>query len=100
MIECTYYLTFLKRNKELFIELSEIVLAFVSILSAITGAVVKSIMKDIKDLEKSMNTCKSDLPMKFVLKDDFHGDIGDIKTEIRSQGTKIDQIWKHMRISK
>ena len=75
-------------------------MAFVSILSAITGAVVKSIMTDIKDLEKNMNSCKSDLPMKFVLKDDFHGDIGDIKTEIRSQGTKIDQIWKHMRISK
>ena len=81
-------------------ELSEMVLAFVSIMSAITGAVVKSIMTDIKDLEKSMNACKSDLPMKFVLKDDFHGDIADIKTEIRSQGTKIDQIWKHMRISK
>ena len=81
-------------------ELSEIVLAFVSIMSAITGGVVKSIMADIKDLERSMNSCKSDLPMKFVLKEDFHCDVADIKTEIRSQGTKIDQIWKHMRLKK
>lgn len=79
-------------------EVADMVLAFVSVLSAITGGVVKSIMADIKDLEKSMNACKSDLPMKFVLKEDFHGDVADIKTEIRSQGTKIDQIWKHMRI--
>lgn len=57
-------------------------------------------MGDIKDLEKNMNRCQNDLPMKFILKEDYHGDVNDIKTEIRAQSTKIDQIWKHMRIGK
>ena len=81
-------------------EVADIVLAFVSILSAITGGVVKSIMSDIKDLEKNMNQCQQDLPMKFILKDDYHSDMTEIKTELRENGKKIDQIWKHMRISK
>ena len=79
-------------------ELSDAVLAFVSVLSAITGGVVKSIMADIKDLERNMNTCQQDLPMKFILKDDYHNDLSEIKTELRENGKKIDQIWKHMRI--
>jgi hypothetical protein len=78
--------------------LSEIILAFVSILSAITGGVVRSIMKDIKDLELSMHTCQVDLPVRFMLKEDYHGDAKDIKEELREQSKKIDQIWKHMRI--
>ncbi|MCS5594814.1 MAG: hypothetical protein NZ730_09770 [Porticoccaceae bacterium] len=81
-------------------EVADIVLAFVSILSAITGGVVKSIMRDIKDLEKNMNQCQRDLPMKFILKDDYHSDMSEIKTELRENGKKIDQIWKHMRIGK
>lgn len=45
-----------------------------------------------------MNTCQQDLPMKFILKDDYHNDLSEIKTELRENGKKIDQIWKHMRI--
>jgi len=60
-------------------EVSDIVLALVSILSAITGGVVKSIMKDIKDLEHSMNTCQSDLPKEFVMKSDYKDDIKEVK---------------------
>ena len=61
-------------------ELSDIVLAFVSILSAITGGVVKSIMKDIKDLEHNMNHCQSSLPKEFVMKTDYKDDIKEIKS--------------------
>ncbi|MCS5589010.1 MAG: hypothetical protein NZ824_03470 [Candidatus Thioglobus sp.] len=81
-------------------DVSELVLAFVSVMSAITGGVVKSIMTDIKDLEHNMNQCQRDLPMKFILKDDYHSDMTEIKTELRENGKKIDQIWKHMRIGK
>jgi len=81
-------------------ELSDIVLAFVSILSAITGGVVKNIMTDIKDLEKNMNQCQQSMPKEYMLKADYHSDAKDIKDELREQSKKIDQIWKHMRISK
>jgi hypothetical protein len=61
-------------------ELSDIVLAFVSILSAITGGVVRNIMRDIKDLEHNMNHCQSNLPKEFVMKSDYKEDIKEIKS--------------------
>ena len=79
-------------------ELSDIVLAFVSILSAITGGVVKIIMKDIKDLEHTMSTCQSNMPKEYVLKADYSNDAHEIKTELREQRKLIDQIWKVIRV--
>jgi predicted urease superfamily metal-dependent hydrolase len=61
-------------------ELSDIVLALVSILTAITGGVVKTVMKDIKDLEHNMNSCQNDLPKEFVMKTDYKDDIKEIKS--------------------
>ena len=81
-------------------EISDIVLAFVSILSAITGGVVKSIMKDIKDLEHTMNHCQSSMPKDYVLKDDYKTEASEIKAMITEQSKKIDQIWKHIRVDK
>jgi len=81
-------------------EISDIVLAFVSILSAITGGVVKSIMKDIKDLEHTMNHCQSSMPKDYVLKDDYKTEASEIKAMITEQSKKIDQIWKSLRVDK
>ena len=81
-------------------ELSEIILAFVSVLSAITGGVVKSIMKDIKDLERTMTNCQSNMPINYVLKTDYKTEMSELKVMIESQSRKIDQIWKHMRVEK
>ena len=71
-------------------EISDIVLAFVSILSAITGGVVKSIMKDIKDLEHNMNHCQTSLPKEFVMKDDYRDDIKEIKTMLGKLFDKVE----------
>jgi len=81
-------------------ELSDIILAFVSVLSAITGGVVKSIMKDIKDLERTMTNCQSNMPINYVLKTDYKTEMSELKVMIESQSRKIDQIWKHMRVEK
>jgi len=72
------------------VEISDIVLAFVSILSAITGGVVKSIMKDIKDLEHNMNHCQTSLPKEFVMKDDYKDDIKEIKTMLGKLFDKVE----------
>jgi len=72
------------------VEISDIVLAFVSILSAITGGVVKSVMKDIKDLEHNMNHCQTSLPKEFVMKDDYKDDIKEIKTMLGKLFDKVE----------
>jgi len=72
------------------VEISDIVLAFVSILSAITGGVVKSVMKDIKDLEHNMNHCQTSLPKEFVMKDDYRDDIKEIKTMLGKLFDKVE----------
>lgn len=60
-------------------ELSDIVLTLVGILVAIMGGLIKSIIRDIKDLEKQINTCQGNLPLNYVLKDDYREDIAEIK---------------------
>ena len=52
-------------------ELSDIILTLVGILTAIIGGVVKSVMIDIKELEANINTCQMDLPKEYVLKVDY-----------------------------
>ena len=79
-------------------ELSEIILALVGILSTGSIFVIKNIMTDIKELEHTMNSCQSNMPRDYVLKSDYKTEASEIKSMIIEQSKKIDQIWKHMRI--
>ncbi len=81
-------------------ELSELVLAAVGALSAISAWVVKSLVADVKELEHTMNRCQSSMPRDYVLKLDYKTEASEIKAMITEQSKKIDQIWKHMRIDK
>jgi hypothetical protein len=58
-------------------ELSDVVLALVGIISAITGGVVKSLVADLKGVEKQINA----LPKEYVLKSEYHDDIKEVKTD-------------------
>ena len=60
-------------------ELSDIILALVGIVSMTTGFVVKNIMADIKELEHNMTTCQSQMPKEYVLKDDYKSEMREIK---------------------
>lgn len=60
-------------------ELSDIILALVGIISMITGFVVKNIVADIKELEHNMTTCQSQMPKEYVLKDDYKSEMREIK---------------------
>ena len=79
-------------------ELSEVILALVGILSTGSLFVIKNIMTDIKELEHTMNSCQSNMPRDYVLKSDYKTEASEIKAMIIEQSKKIDQIWKHMRI--
>ena len=81
-------------------ELSEIILATVGALSTISAWVVSNLTRDLKKLDDKLNACQIDLHSRFIQKEDYHIDINELKSELREQSKKIDQIWKHMRVEK
>jgi hypothetical protein len=66
-------------------ELSDVVLALVGIISAITGGVVKSLVADLKSVEKQIGA----LPKEYVLKSEYHDDIKEIKHLIEKLFDKV-----------
>jgi len=66
-------------------ELSEIILTLVGILAAITGGVVKSLVADLKSVEKQIGA----LPKEYVLKSEYHDDIKEIKHLIEKLFDKV-----------
>lgn len=79
-------------------ELSEIILASVGALSTISAWVVKNLATDLKKLDEKLSNCQIDMHDRFVQKSEFQADMAELKAELRAQSTKIDQIWKHMRV--
>ena len=79
-------------------ELSEVILALVGILSTGSLFVIKNIMTDIKELEHTMNSCQSNMPRDYVLKSDYKTEASEIKSMIIEQSKKIDQIWQVLRV--
>ncbi len=61
-------------------ELSDIILGLVGILTTIIGWVVRNVVADINELEHNMNTCQTALPEKYVMKSDYKDDIKEIKS--------------------
>jgi len=71
-------------------ELSDVVLALVSIISTGLMAVMKSITKDVKELEDRMTSCQIDLHKDFVQKDEYMHQIDKIEK-------MLDQIYSILR---
>jgi len=60
-------------------ELSDVILALVGIISTGTIFVIKNIMLDVKELEHNMTHCQTSLPKEYVLKDDHNRELREIK---------------------
>ena len=60
-------------------ELSDVILALIGIISTGTIFVIKNIMSDIKELEHNMTHCQTSLPKEYVLKDDHNRELAEIK---------------------
>jgi len=69
------------------LSLSDVVLALVGIISAITGGVVKSLVADLKGVEKQISA----LPKEYVLKSEYHDDIKEIKHLIEKLFDKVNE---------
>jgi hypothetical protein len=76
-----------------------LILGLVGIISSVSAWVVRAIMSDVKELEHTMTSCQTNMPRDYVLKADYRNEASEIKSMISEQSKKIDQIWKHMRIS-
>ena len=61
-------------------ELQNFILMLVSLVVGMLGYFLTRLASDIKELEKNINQCQSTLPKEYVLRDDYHRDIDEIKT--------------------
>ena len=61
-------------------ELADIILALVGVVTTISAWVIKSFITDVKELEHHMTTCQSTMPKEYVMKVDYKEDIKEIKS--------------------
>ena len=70
----------------------EIIQGLLVVLLAGGGYWLSRLANDVKELEKNMNSCQQEMPLRFVLKDDYREDINDLKDIIVEQGKKTDHL--------
>ena len=63
-------------------ELVEIIQFLLAMIIAGGGYWLSRLASDVKELEKNINKCQSNLPLNYVLRDDYHRDITEIKDMI------------------
>jgi hypothetical protein len=66
-------------------ELSDVILTLVGIISAGTGAVVKSLVADLKDTKEKLSL----LPEKYLLKREWHDEMAEHKADIKDDIREI-----------
>ena len=81
-------------------ELSDIFLTLVGVIIAMLGWFMSRLADTVNQLEQNITNCQTNMPINYVLKTDYKIEMSELKGMIASQSTKIDQIWKHMRIDK
>ena len=72
-------------------EMSDLFLFLLGIVVTLIGYFLKSLAGDIKELERNINSCQSNLPLKYVLREDYHRDIDEIKETLSKIYQKIDR---------
>ncbi len=81
-------------------EISDIFLTLVGVIIAMLGWFMSRLAETVNKLEQNITNCQTNMPINYVLKTDYKIDMSELKGMISSQSSKIDQIWKHMRIDK
>ena len=81
-------------------ELSDIFLTLVGVIIAMLGWFMSRLADTVNQLEQNITNCQTNMPINYVLKTDYKIEMSELKGMISSQSSKIDQIWKHMRIDK
>ena len=81
-------------------EMSDIFLTLVGVIIAMLGWFMSRLADTVNKLEQNMTNCQTNMPLNYVLKTDYKTEMSELKAMLTAQSSKIDQIWKHMRIDK
>jgi len=60
-----------------------------TILVTMLGYFLHNISQDLKDIQREHNICKEKLPLRFVLKGDYHEDQREFKADIKEDIAEI-----------
>ena len=63
-------------------DMTDLFLSLAFIIVGMLSYFLTRLAADIKELEKNINNCQSNLPLNYVLRDDYHRDITEIKEMI------------------
>ena len=81
-------------------ENTDIFLGLVTLVVLMLGWFLNRLADTVDKLEQNMSNCQNNMPLNYVLKADYKKEMAELKGMITAQSSKIDQIWKHMRIDK
>ena len=60
-------------------DFTDLFLSLIFIIVGMLGYFLARLAADIKELERNITQCQSTLPKEYVLRDDYHRDISEIK---------------------
>ena len=72
-------------------ELQSMIIALISIIVGALGWFMARLTTTIDELEKNINNCQNNLPLNYVLKEDYRRDISEIKDTLEKIYNKIDK---------
>ena len=64
-------------------EITDIILTLVGIIVTMIGFFLMRMADDMKDLEKQITSCQTDLPKQYVMKDEYRADVDEIKSTLK-----------------
>ena len=63
--------------------ITDIILTLVGIIVTMLGFFLMRMADDMKDLEKQITSCQTDLPKQYVMKDEYRADVDEIKSTLK-----------------
>ena len=64
-------------------EMTDFLTFSVATIVAMLGFYMKQIATEVKEIRREHNECKNDLPRQFVLKEDYHNEVKQLRDDIK-----------------
>ena len=75
-------------------DIADILLILVSLVVGMLGWFLSRLATTVDKLEENMNHCQSNMPLSYVLKEDYREDMVDIKKALSKMNDKLDSLIK------
>lgn len=63
--------------------ITDIILTLVGIIVTMLGFFLMRMADDMRDLEKQITSCQTELPRQYVMKDEYRADVDEIKATLK-----------------